>query len=368
MKILLARLLANVLLLGAAAVPAFAQTAPEGAVYTMTNAASGNAVLAFARGSDGRLAAAGSFPTAGTGTGSGLGNQGGLVLDANESWLLAVNAGSGELSVFAVTDTNLTLTDKKPSGGAQPVSVSVHRGLVYVLNAGSDNLFGFRLDGMGQLQPIAGSMRPLSGTGTGAAQVQFSPDGNSLLVTEKSTNRILVYPVGADGLLGTFTILQSPTPTPFGFAFGKRDQFFVSEAAGGAAGASTLSSYQLDRGTATLVTASAPTHQTAACWVVVTNGGQFAYTSNTGSGTLSGFAIASDGRLRLLNADGVTASTGAGSGPIDMAFSRGSKFLYSLNGGNGSIGGFRVGAKGQLAAIGGEVFGLPSGANGLAAR
>ena len=91
--------------------------------------------------------------------------------------------------------------------------------------------------------------------------------------------------------------------------------------------------------------------------MVVTNGGQFAYTSNTASDTLSGFAISSDGRLRLLNADGVTANTGAGSGPIDMAFSRGSKFLYSLNGGNGSIGAFRVGHKGQLTPLG-DLFGL----------
>ncbi len=54
-----------------AASPAFAASDPVGAVYTQTNAAAGNAVLAFDRASDGSLTPAGSYPTGDLGTGTG---------------------------------------------------------------------------------------------------------------------------------------------------------------------------------------------------------------------------------------------------------------------------------------------------------
>ena len=99
----------------------------------------------------------------------------------------------------------------------------------------------------------------------------------------------------------------------------------------------------------------------------MTRNGRYAYTSNTGSGSVSGYAVSRGGKLSLLNANGITATTGAGSGPIDMALTKNSKFLYTLNGGNGSIGIFRVGNRGSLTEVG-NVPGLPAGANGLAAR
>jgi 6-phosphogluconolactonase (cycloisomerase 2 family) len=98
---------------------------------------------------------------------------------------------------------------------------------------------------------------------------------------------------------------------------------------------------------------------------VVTKDGRFAYTTNTGSASISGYRIGHDGELSLLDADGVTGVTGAM--PIDMALTRGSRFLYSLNSGDGTISGFRVQADGGLSPIGGA-SGLPAGANGLAAR
>ena len=339
-----------------------------GAVYTMSNAAAGNRILAFDRAPNGNLTPAGSFATGGLGSGGGLGNQSGLVLTDNNRWLLAVNAGSNDISLFAVDDDVLHWVDKAPSGGSKPVSVTIHRRLVYVLNAGSDTVSGFTLRPTGKLSPIAGSTRPLSGTGTDAAQVQFSPDGRWLVVTEKATNLILTYPVDDDGLLGPPQLHPSAGMTPFGFAFGARRQLFVSEAFGGAPDASAVSAYRLRRdGTLDVVSASVPTLQTAACWVVVTEDGRFAYTTNTGSGSISGYAIDSDGALTLLNADGRTANTGAGSTPIDLALSENGRFLFVLNSGAQSIGAFRILSSGQLQPVG-AVGGLPASANGLAAR
>ena len=117
----------------------------------------------------------------------------------------------------------------------------------------------------------------------------------------------------------------------------------------------------------TTISASVATHQTAACWVAVTPNGQFAYVTNTGSGSISGYAIEFDGTLELLDADGRTGLTGDGSAPIDLAVTDGGRFLYSLNSGTHTIGAFRVRSDGSLARLP-FTGGLPSAANGLAAR
>ncbi len=254
-----------------------------GAVYTMSNAAGGNAMLTFDRLADGRLLAAGSTPTGGQGSGGGLGNQGALTLTPDGRWLLAVNAGSDTISVFAVGPRSLELTDVEPSGGDQPVSVTEYRGLVYVLNAGSDTIVGFELERTGMLRPLPGSTRSLSAAGTAPAQVGFSPNGDVLVVTEKATNKIVTFQVNRNGLAGPAQVHNSNGPTPFGFAFGHRNQLFVSEAFGGAADASATSSYEVNAaGALATIIASIGTHQTANCWVVVTPNGRFAYVTNTG--------------------------------------------------------------------------------------
>src|SRR5216117_4124454 len=91
-----------------AASAAAADGAP-GAVYTLMNLTSGNAVAIFARAADGTLTAAGTVATGGTGTGSGLGSQGAVVLSADGSRLFAVNAGSNDVSVFTVGAAGLSL-------------------------------------------------------------------------------------------------------------------------------------------------------------------------------------------------------------------------------------------------------------------
>ncbi|MEZ0470179.1 lactonase family protein [Luteimonas salinilitoris] len=340
----------------------------EGAVYSLSNAPSGNRVLIFDRMSDGSLDPRRSFPTGGNGTGGGLGNQGALALSDSGNWLLAVNPGSDSISVFLVFGNHLLRTDVESSRGMQPVSVAIEDDIVYVLNAGSDNVQGFRLAVHGKLIPIPGSRRTLSARGAGAAQVSFNRAGDLLAVTEKATNRVLTFAVDGDGKLGETNVQDSPAPTPFGFAFGRRDQMLVSEAAGGAAAASTLTSWQLRAdGSASPITAAVPSQQTAACWVAVTRDGRYAYVANTGSNNLSTYVVDEDGAASL--ADAIAAQTGAGSAPADLALDRGSRFLYALNPGTGSISAFRVGTDGALQLIEHQATGAAvGGATGLVAR
>ena len=134
----------------------------------------------------------------------------------------------------------------------------------------------------------------------------------------------------------------------------------------GAPGASAVSSYDVGRdGDLIAITESLPTTQSAACWLVVTGNGRYAYVTNTGSASVTGLALARNGMASLLDADGFTAPAGAG--PIDAALSRNGRYLYVLNGGEGSLSAYRVRGDGSLKVLAG-LDGLPDGTNGLAAQ
>lgn len=338
-----------------------------GAVYTMSNDASANAVLAFTRNADGTLGPAVSFPTGGAGTGAGLGSQGSLVLDAEADLLFAVNAGSNEISSFRVTGAGLTQADKIPSGGTQPISVAIMGRLLYVLNAGgTGNITGFSVSSHGKLTPIRESTRSLGGSAVGPAQVGFSPDGKWLVVTEKAANAIVTYRMAQNGRPSGAIVSASAGQTPFGFSFTSHGLLIVSEAFGGAPNASAASSYRIRTdGSLGVISASVATHQTAACWVAIPSSNRFAFTTNTASASLSGFSIR-EGRLSLLQPSGIAATSGAS--PIDAAFGRGGQFLYELSAGSHSIGAYQLqNASGDLTIVG-STNGLPASAVGLAAR
>jgi 6-phosphogluconolactonase len=352
----------------------------SGAVYVMTNQPTGNAVTAFSRAPDGTLTLVGTFPTGGLGTGGGsdpLRSQGSLILSGHEpgarvavrsnQLLFAVNAGSNEISVLAVEREGLTLVSKVPSGGVRPTSLTLHQDLLYVLNAGSGTISGFTVDGKGALTPLAGSTRPITGgAAADPAQVEFTPDGRLLVVTGKMTNVIDTYRIDHDGLPIGPTPNRSHGLTPFGFAFDNRGNLIVSEAFGGAPNQSAMSSYTVSRdGVLTVVSGSVRDFQTAACWVVITNDGRYAYTSNTGSSTISSYGVRPDGTLTLLKS--VAATTDPGSAPVDMALSAGSRYLYVLNDVTGTIDGYRVEPDGSLTPVA-DAGGLPPNAQGIAAK
>src|SRR6185436_3822276 len=166
-----------------------------GAVYVLSNQPTGNSVIRFDRSRDGSLVAAGEYPTGGTGTGGSLSSQGAVTIDDAGRYLYAVNAGSGSVTSFRIRRDGLQLIDTAPSGGTMPTSVTVHGDLVYVLNAGgAGNISGFSVH-QGDLQPLAGSMRPLSAAGTQPAEVAFSPDGDRVVVSERATQQLDVYAV-----------------------------------------------------------------------------------------------------------------------------------------------------------------------------
>jgi 6-phosphogluconolactonase len=335
-----------------------------GAVYTITNDAAGNAIAVYTRMPDGSLKRAGTVSTGGAGSGGGLGSQGSVALSDDGHWLLAVNAGSNEISVLQVMNGSVSAVSRIASGGVMPVSVTISDYTVFVLNAGgAPNIRGFWLNDDGTLKMNPAWSRNL--TGMAPAEVSFSPDGGALVVTEKGSDRLESFTF--DGVnLSDAQVRASYGQTPFGFAFDRRDHIIVSEAFGGAAGQSAASSYLVDEnGGLRLVTGSLQTGQSAICWIAISWNGKYAFTANTGSDTISTLSIGRDGSLRLVSA--ISGRTGTGGKPGDMALSRDGRFLYTLNPGNGTITGFRVQGNGSLQPAG-VTTGLPSSVNGLAAQ
>lgn len=341
----------------------------SGKVFTATNSPAGNELLVLGPDASGKLALLQRLPTQGLGSGAGLGSQGAVTLSDDGRHLFVVNAGSNTVSTFSLRGNGLTLDAVTDSGGLMPISVTERDGLVYVLNAGgAGNVAGFKLRHDG-LQPVAGSVRGLSAAGgTGPAQVGLSADGDTLLVTEKATNKLVSWRVGSHGTLGSMTVTPSAGVTPFGFAFDRRDRAVVSEAVGGAALGSSASSYRFsERSPAQpqLVSSAVPTLQTAACWVVITPDGRHAYTGNAGSSSISRFGLARDGSLSL--AEAAAGITGVGTGVTDLAISRSGRMLYALSPGATQIVAFDLGADGRLTPSS-TATGLPARLVGLAAN
>src|ERR1700761_2356562 len=281
------------------------------AVYVQTNDATANEVIAFSRAEDGALAPLGRYPTGGRGTGSPhLASAGSVVLSDDGRWLLVVNAGSDELSLFAVQPDGLRLADRAGSGGSKPTSVAVSGALVYVLNNGTPSISGFRIPD-GKLTAIPESARKLSSADADPAQVSFTADGRVLIVTERGTDTISSYVIDASGCAQGPATITSSGQTPYGFGLTADGSLIVSEAFGGAAGAAAASSYAVSgAGELTLVSGSVGDTRSEVCWVVLTKDDRFAYVTNFGDGTVSSYEITPDRSLRLR--DPVAASAGQG--------------------------------------------------------
>ena len=336
-----------------------------GHVYILNNPAGANSISAFNRSADGTLTFVSTTVIGGQGSGSNLGSQGSLILSPDRNWLFAVDAGSNQISVVAVDFLgNLSPVSVSSSGGVHPVSLTYSDNRLYVVNAGDSshaaNVTGFRVSGDGSLHPINKSTQPLSAANPGPAEVQADLTGDTLIVTEKTTNTIDSYHIRPDGSLGQPTFTPSTGTEPFGFAFNPVHtfQFVVSDASAGA-----LTSYELQNSQVKLEDGPVTDQQTAPCWVAITSNGRFAYTANTGSGSISGYRVGQDGALTLLPSTG---STGTGSKPGELGLAGGSRFLYVLDAGTATLSAFQVQGDGSLAAVGLGNITLSSSITGMA--
>ncbi|HEY2371122.1 MAG TPA: beta-propeller fold lactonase family protein [Gaiellaceae bacterium] len=321
-----------------------------GHVYVNDNTAGVNTIAAFDRHADGTLTPlpGSPFTAGGAGTGAGIGAQGALQITSDGKYLLAVDAGSDEISVLRIgPDGGLKPVGGGPvaSGGNEPVSIAVHDSLVYVANAGNggSNYTGFTLNPGGHLKPLAGSTVALP-DGSTPGDVLFNGGGTRVVGARVGTSLIDSFTVGADGRLTAApgSPFAAQGPGPFGSEFRPTDptKLYVSNAHGGP-GAGTVSAFT-DGSDGTLTSiGSSPVadSQTAPCWVEISHDGQFLFAVNTGSGSVSRYAIGSDGSLGLI---GSTPLATANAGAEDARLAPDGQTLWVVDTGARAISAFSV--------------------------
>ena len=337
----------------------------HGYVYVQTNDANVNEVIVYRRSGDGRLDRLGRYLTGGKGSGKPhLQSQSSVVLAGGR--LFVTNAGSDDVTVLAVGDEALAALDRVPSGGAAPTSVTVHGEHVYVLNTGdAPNVAGFRIGEDGRLVSVPGATRPLP-AGSDPAQVAFSPDGRTLLVTDRAANAIHAFTIDGGGIADGPVTQPSSGATPYGFDFTPDGTVVVTEAAGAEVGKASASSYRLSGGgVLEPVSGAVASSRSEVCWAVVSRDGRTVFVTNFGDGTISSYAIGDDGSIELREA--IAASTLEGDpGLRDEALSGDGRYLYALHADAREVYAWEVGDDGTLTALG-SANGLPATAAGLAA-
>jgi 6-phosphogluconolactonase len=317
--------------------------------YVDGNTATANTIDGFARHADGSVTPLPGSPFAagGAGLGSGLASQGAIQATPDGRYLLAVDAGSNQISVLRVTAGGVPVLVGQPvsSGGVQPVSIAVSRsGLVYVANsgAGGSGYSGFRLHLNGSLTAIPGTTVTVPGD-SGLGDVFFNAYGDHLIGTRTGTSMIDSFVVLPGGHLiaakGSPFTGQGLGQLGAEFSPASPAQLFVSNAHNGA-GLGTVSAYRDSLfGQLSPIGASPYADgQTAPCWVEISHDGRYLFTVNTGSGNISSYAIHPDGSLALI---GSTPISGGGA-DIDARLSPDGKTLTVDGSGNHILSVFAV--------------------------
>ena len=328
-------LAASIGLFGSAAAASASTASPVvGYTYVNGNTAAANTIDGFARHADGSLTplAGSPFAAGGAGLGTGLGSQGAIQATRDGGYLLAVDAGSNQISVLRVTAGGVPVLVGRPvsSGGIKPVSVAVSpSGLVYVANSGTggSNYTGFRLSRAGTLTPVPRSTYTVPDN-SGLGDVFFNAFGEHLIGTRTGTSLIDSFVVLPGGRLlaanGSPFTGQGLGQLGAEFSPASPSQLFVSNAHNGA-GLGTISAYgDSSSGQLSPIGSSPyPDGQTAPCWVEISHDGQYLFTVNTGSGNISSYSINPDGSLVLI---GSTPIAGGGA-DIDARLSPDGKYL-----------------------------------------
>jgi hypothetical protein len=349
-----------------------------GHVYVNDNTAGTNTIAAFDRHSDGSLTPmpGSPFSARGSGTGTVVGSQGALQLSGDGRYLLAVDAGSNQVSVLRILpDGALRPVGGGPvsSGGIEPVSIAAHGNLVYVANEGDKrtgtgiNYTGFTLNPGGHLVPLSGSTFDLPATAN-PGDILFNSTGTNLIgvevgTTVASTFRIDSFIVGSDGLIAPAagSPFAAQAAGPFGSEFSPANpaHLYVSNAHGGAGNGSVSAFNVASGGTLSSIGGSPyPDGQTAPCWVEISHDGRYLFTVNTASTTVSSYAINADGSLS--HSSDTAFKSGAGIRPFDARLDPEGRWLYVVDAATATVSGFGV-SGGSLSELAQSPFALPSG-------
>lgn len=325
----------------------------------------------------------------------------GVWRSADKKNVLVANAGDGTVSSLRVQDDlSLKLVNVVRAGDIRPLTIASYKNLVYVASLGKKtedpgdgNVKGYTIDGNGKLTEMPGSVRTLTGRPSSA---EFTPDGKFLLVTEIISGNIHSFSVADNGLLSEKPVssITSPKATkerfialPVGtkIVAGKNgnNTLLVSETRFVAAPgkyypsspqhrekypflplyegqAGSMTSYNIDpNGKLTMVSAdviagsSYWVGQQAVCWVTVSPDGKYAWTTNPLTSSLSTYAIADNGSIKLVD-EIAYQDGGYNEYLLDVDLSADGHFLNAISGSTGRTWVFKINHKtGELALVNG---------------
>jgi 6-phosphogluconolactonase (cycloisomerase 2 family) len=326
-------------------------------LYTIDNDPETNAVAAFTVGRNGRLTpVAGSpFPAGGRGVAGGdIDEQG--AIHVHGDFVLAVNPGSDSIAVLRKSTGGALVPvpgSPFPSGGNTPLSLTAHRRLVYVSNQAAPfagavrkpNLTGFRMSADGRLTMIPKSTLEFP-AGAGPAQVEFSPDGRTIVTTSGfqsgQTTLIRSFRVRKDG-----TIAEGPgspleprgASGAVGYSWDPRsNRVYVSNFGG-----SAVTVFDIDRTTGGVrqLGGAYGDNERAACWTAISRDGRTLYVANFVSNSISVFDVQKDGRLMLLGS--VPRRAPSNPDTKDIALSTDGRYLFAIGTTTKQIAIFRIG-------------------------
>ncbi|MCL2615767.1 MAG: lactonase family protein [Dehalococcoidia bacterium] len=358
-----------VIALGAIALPLLADAAcscghrrQTNGVFVMTNDSTANAVAAFYLHEDGELVSTGHTETTGAGVGSTanpLRSQGALAISRDGLWLVALNAGSNDISSFMVENGSLTLAGKVSSKGQYPISAAIDGNRVFVLNSRGMNpsITGFSIGKRGELSAINKDkaeryLKP----GPHYSQIGISPNGRWLVVCNETDNKLLVYALRGDTIAKEMRTLETNGTGPAAFAFDKNNNLLVVES-----GSGTVSSYSISNDSIQIITAALQTDQTMPRWIACN--GDYAYTAATNNSFITAISINANGQLTFAGKYD-TNSTGF----TELAINSDKTFLYTFNPRTNVISQFVIEDDGSLTAAAQITDYFGNSAQGIAAN
>lgn len=240
--------------------------------------------------------------------------------------------------------------------GSSSSSTAPTLAFLYVVGQGDNAIHAFDEKSTGDLSPLAVSSfatvpRPVS--------IALHPSKNFLYVPNETSNTVSGFTVDhVAGVLAPIGTALSPTPVcgpgvcsnPIGVAVNSGGQFLFVLSQGAPSISASISVFNIDQtrgllSPASFTTLAAPSPQFLA--ISPTQG--FLYVSNGTAGSISGFAIGTNGALTELS--GSPFPLGAGATAAGLAIDPKGQFLYAADSANNKIASFNV-AGGPLAPVG----------------
>jgi 6-phosphogluconolactonase (cycloisomerase 2 family) len=255
-----------------------------------------------------------------------------LVIHPSNKFMYAVNSFENDVSLYTLSDSG-ALTEmgtRQPTGTSPQLAVMDSAGqFLYVINSGSDNISSFSIDASsGTLTPVVGSPFPI---GAQAINMRVSPSGNFLYVSVGvgiggSGGSIEIWNLSSGALSQNIDVVQAGT-TPSGMAIDSSgSQLYVSNF-----GDNSISIYPInangDLGTPNTIGAGLGVLSSPVA-LLIDNSGKFLYVANESSSTVVAYSIASDGSLALLPS---SYSIGANSQPSSLATDASGNYLFVTN-------------------------------------